>query len=354
MRREQRVLSVTTRRITHTYTDPLDLVWIEAARRLGMRVERTPEVYASWDGQGTLSLATPEALDPDDSLAQLIFHEICHALVAGSDGRRQPDWALDNTSTKDLVFEHACHRVQAALTHPYGLRDFFAVTTEWRPYWDALPPDPLAPSDDPAVPLARRAFRASEEPPFADVLREALEATARIAEVVRPFAPASSLWHLTRPRHPSGFLRHEDETLRCGDCAWAKRTPHGLTCRQAARARIVNAPKLDDALVACERWEPPLDEASCASCGACCREGFDRVELRRRDTLHKKRPDLVSVDRWGTFVPRPDGRCVALQGDGATAPYRCQVYEDRPRACALFEIGGDACLIARRRVGLSR
>ena len=122
-----------TRSITHQYQDPLDLVWLKAAAELGMSVRRSGEVYASWDGERVLTLASNADFDADDSLAQLIFHEICHALVAGPSERQRPDWGLDNTSERDLVYEHACHRLQATLAGRYGLRDFFAVTTEWRP-----------------------------------------------------------------------------------------------------------------------------------------------------------------------------------------------------------------------------
>ena len=55
-------------------------------------------------------------MDPDDSLAQLIFHELCHALVAGEHAFEREDWALCNLDGRDLIFEHACHRVQAALS----------------------------------------------------------------------------------------------------------------------------------------------------------------------------------------------------------------------------------------------
>src|SRR5690606_17075777 len=113
-------------------------------------VERADDVYASWDGVDTLTLAKPEHFDADDSLGQMIFHEICHALVAG-ERRSQVDWGLDNDDEGDLVFEHATHRLQAALSTPHGLREFMAVTTNWRPYWDALPRDPLANGDDPAI-----------------------------------------------------------------------------------------------------------------------------------------------------------------------------------------------------------
>jgi hypothetical protein len=352
VRRDEWILPVIDRRITHSYSDPLDLIWLRAASRLDMNVERSAEVYASWDGRGTLSLSASEALDADDSLAQLVFHEICHALVAGPEGRLRPDWGLDNATSRDLVFEHACHRVQAALAMPYGLRDFFAVTTEWRPYWDALPPDPLAPSDDPALPLAHRGVRAAGAAPFAEVLRDALGATAAIADLVRDTAPAQSLWRRTRARHASGFLRHDDTGLTCGTCAWFQGARRGALCRQAAREGRERVPIATDS-VACERWETVLSNESCATCGACCREGFDRVELRRGDGARKLHPRLVSTDRFGPFLARPEGRCVALGGDGEAAAYRCTIYTDRPRACAEFEVGGAACLIARRRVGKS-
>lgn len=342
---------MTGRSISHRYQDPLDLVWLRAAERLGLKVERSNEVYAAWDGQRTLTLASADDFDPDDSLAQLVFHEICHALVAGPQGRRQPDWGLDNTSERDLVQEHACHRVQAALAGRYGLRDFFAVTTEWRPYWDALPRDPLASSDDPALPLARRAHAAASESPWREALEEALDATARLATIARSVASEGSLWRKTRALHVTGFLTHECAELRCADCAWSRRNLNGLACRQSERVgRKLVLPRQ---AAACELWEPRLSEASCETCGACCREGFDRVEVRPRDRVCKAHPELVHEDHFGVFVPRPDGRCLALTGDGNAAAFRCRVYDDRPRSCAEFAIGGDACLVARRRVGLS-
>lgn len=341
-----------SRSISHTYTDPLDLIWLEAAQGLGMRVVRTDRVYASWDGTSTLSLSCPSGLDADDSLAQLIFHEICHALVAGPAGRARPDWGLDNTGQSDLVLEHACHRVQAALARGYGLREFFAVTTEWRPYWDSLPEDPLGSTDDPALFPARRAYSAASQAPYADALQNALTRTARIAEIVRTIAPQDSLWRLTRERHPSGFLRHSDSSTSCGQCAWYRRGSRGFSCLQAARVGRRNL-TITSREVGCEHWEPRLTQESCKSCGACCREGFDRVELRRNDQTQKRHPQLVATDRFGPFLPRPGGRCVALSGDGSGEHYRCTVYSERPRACAEFEVGGEACLTARRRAGLT-
>src|SRR5690606_5120027 len=135
-----------------------------------------------------LTVAEPAQLDADDSLAQLILHELCHALVAGPNALSQVDWGLANVDDRDLVLEHACHRLQAKLSARHGLRDFFAVTTEHRPYWDALPPDPLAAGDDPAIAIAQRAYHAARREPWGSALQAAFEATARIAAVARTFA----------------------------------------------------------------------------------------------------------------------------------------------------------------------
>src|SRR5690606_26945440 len=146
------------RHIEHAYGDPLDLVWLGCARELGMRVERSDDVFASWDGAGTLTLTTPAHYDPDDALAPLVLHERCHHLVEGPASWRKPDWGLDNTDDRHRVREHACHRLQAALTDGYGLRAVLAPTTTHRVYYDALPVDPLRPGQDPAIEPAREGW----------------------------------------------------------------------------------------------------------------------------------------------------------------------------------------------------
>ena len=70
------------------------------------------------------------------------------------------------------------------------------------------------------------------------------------------------------------------------------------------------------------------------------------------DALATVRPDLVSRDGEFAYVDRPGGRCVGLHAGGP--PWRCAVYAVRPLACREFAVAGDACLAARRRVGLSR
>lgn len=180
------------RSIDSRYEDPLDVVWLACARRLGVRIERSSEVYAAWDGQGTLRLGRPEDLDADDCLAQMLLHELCHALVMGEGADRAVDWGLP--AEGDDVQEHATQRLQAKLADDHGVRALFGVTTDHRPYWDALPADPLADGEDPAIPLARAAYLRATTGSWADAIREALIATAAIAAIVQAIAGEDSLW----------------------------------------------------------------------------------------------------------------------------------------------------------------
>jgi len=351
-----------SRTVTHRYEDPLDAIWIACARDIGLSIERSDEVYASFDGKHTLRLCSDASFDPDDSLAQMILHELCHGLVAGKKNAAKEDWGLSNTDVRDLVLEHACHRVQAALADQYGLRGLFAVTTEWRPYWDALPIDPLrVGEDDPAIARARTAFERAHSGPWAAAIQTALMRTAQLAAVARDAGvTGDSLWALTTPMHRAGFpLGDTDST--CASCAWSYSHKRATHCRQAnardqARGNVVDAEGIVERFIAptdraCVRYERRLDDDDCGPCGACCRQGFDRVELRPRDAVYKRHLALVSSDSFGDHLARPGGLCVAL--DPAPPTYRCTIYRDRPRACAEFEVSGDACLSARRRVGLS-
>lgn len=352
------------RHIDANYQDPTDLLWLRAAEKLGISVVRSADAYAAWDGRGTLTLATDEHLDPDDCLAQMILHEVCHLLVSGEAAREQPDWGLDNTSPKDLVYEYATNRLQAALAQPYGLREFMAVTTVWRRYYDALPRDPLSPSDDAAAQLARSGWQRAQQSPYRQVLHEALSATAAIAALTQAAAPADSLWQRARGMHAAGFALHTDASLRCGDCAWASEDESGaLTCRQTHAdcqplihrlEELRSDVEVDAQQRACEHYEPRPVQQDCFSCGACCHRGFDVVEVGAEEEFAQRHPDLIAVRSEGRYVvPRREGHCVALTGKGTTAePYLCRHYEERPRSCRDFAVGGDACLIARRRCGI--
>ncbi len=341
------------REITHRYRDPLDVVWTDAARRIGLTIARSAECYASTDGRGTLIIGATETLDPDDSLAQMVFHELCHSLVQGPESFERVDWGLDNVGDGDLAREHACLRVQAALAAPLGLRHFLAPTTEHRAFYDALSADPFA-GDDLSVRLARAAAARASRPPWAPHLMNALEATRAIATAVGEAATGEARSLYARidppiPAHPSGLEGAPHAVGRCRRCAWRYEGGPGKKvdrCRQAEGARV------DPDWQGCARFEEALE---CTECGACCREAYGAVEVSARDPFAARHPELVTKKSRRLEVRRDGDRCAALEGGRSLhEPYRCVVYDDRPRTCRDFTLGSENCLVARRRVGLSR
>lgn len=181
------------REIKLRYQDPVEIIWIRMARELGIRVERDCTVFASWDGARVLRIGTPDTLDADDCLAQMILHEICHALVEGPESFYLPDWGIENHPSQ-RVHEHACLRLQAALADTCQLREFLASTTMFRAYYDQLPDDPLRHDGDPAVELALQGWRRSRQPFWSRPLDRALQATSEIARLLDGIAPSDSLW----------------------------------------------------------------------------------------------------------------------------------------------------------------
>jgi len=311
---------------------------------------RTPDAYAATDGRGTLAIATDDALDADDSLGQMIFHELCHSLVEGEASFEVPDWGMDNTGPDHDWREHACLRVQWVLTGRHGLRGLFAPTTDFRAFWDTLSGDVLADRTERSVQAAIAALQRASTPPWGPALGEALVATARITGEAARFATTpDALWSgvvAPPPPHPSG-LPAGDADAACAGCAWRVIQRGVPRCRQAAR-------RIDDAWPACERFEAALD---CQTCGACCRAAYHSVEVSRRDPVVKKQPTYI-VDRTTYLEVIRDGdRCGALgggtlEGEHVTR-YGCVIYDDRPRTCREFTLGSAHCLTARRRVGLS-
>ena len=90
-------------------------------RASGSQLARTGDAYATSDGRGGIAIGAADTLDDDDALAQLVFHELCHAITEGETALRKPDWGLDNVP-EHAVREHACLRVQARLADRFGLR----------------------------------------------------------------------------------------------------------------------------------------------------------------------------------------------------------------------------------------
>ena len=210
------MISPPSRPLNRHYQDPLSVIWCECLRELGWRLQRSAEVFASWDGERTLTLGESDDLDPDDHLGQLILHEICHSIIEGESGRSTVDWGLDNTDTRHLVNELACHRLQALLADEFNLRSLMAVTTDWRPYFEAIPTSGLAPQsadelqrwaslfdcsidraqalDLEALELVTTALHESRNATHLRGARVALHRSAILAEVISPIAPPQSIW----------------------------------------------------------------------------------------------------------------------------------------------------------------
>ena len=179
------------RPICSRYIDPLEVVWMATARRLGIRIRRNPQVFSMTDGAGLLELGPRESLDPDDTAAQQIFHELCHWITNGLDSFHQRDWGFPLTDELDWR-EYGCLRFQAGLADRYGLRKMLGPTGIFRQYFDRIPADALAPFDDSelelyAVKNATEALQRVNGEPWREPMRGALLATRALRDVVHPF-----------------------------------------------------------------------------------------------------------------------------------------------------------------------
>ncbi len=361
------------RRPTHRYDDPLARVWIDCAERIGFRIERTDQAFASTDGRGTILIGADEMLDSDDSLAQMIFHELCHALVEGEEGEGKVDWGIGHSGGRNPWREHACLRLQAYLAAGVGLRAFFAPTTDFRvSFWDSLGEDPFAASPEAGgrrerscVAARLAAWRASR--PRWKPLKEALTASAAIAAIVsrtkRGKAEDADEGLLSREAMPSLWTQAGDPPALhpaghaplaahhaghgCADCAWSFAARGALRCRHVPAIRLPAEPPT------CWCWEPE-EELDCLTCGACCREAYHSVEVSRNELVNKRHPELVVIRDTHRKLRREGDRCEALLGGrSALEAYACAIYDVRPRTCREFTRGGENCLDARQRVGLS-
>lgn len=204
------------RPVLSRYLDPVEVIWLATARRLGLTVRRDPSIFSRTNGEGGLWLGPRDDLDADDSVCQMIFHELCHWITNGVASARIEDWGFP-LSDRDDPREYACLRLQAALADRHGLRDMLGPTGAYRRYYDQLPPDPLGPvatprhglDEDQIRLLAQDALRRSEQAPFQPAIHEALAATAQIRDAVTPFLnhyateieedPLPSLWDRPEP-----------------------------------------------------------------------------------------------------------------------------------------------------------
>ncbi len=187
----RRVFDVYVRPIRARYQDPVDVVWYATAVRLGLRIRRNPAIFSMTDGTGLLELGPRESLDPDDSAAQMILHELCHWITNGHDTRYERDWGFALDAELDWR-EHSCLRLQAALADAHGLRSILAPTSQFRAYFDAIPADPFGsvvgwPMEEAVVSLARVAYQRALGEPWVAPLGAAFSATAAIVGTLAPF-----------------------------------------------------------------------------------------------------------------------------------------------------------------------
>ncbi len=155
----------------------IDALWMHAAGQLGFVVTRTDAAYATFNGETVIAIGVPNTLDHDDCVAQLVLHELCHALVEGPTALTQIDWGLDNTSDVQASREYAALRLQAHLADAHGLRDVMAPTTQWRPYYETLPTSALQGVDEAAA-LARQTIKSPLFARWFPVLDATVNATA--------------------------------------------------------------------------------------------------------------------------------------------------------------------------------
>jgi len=378
---------MSSRPVHARYIDPLTHIWLSAVEQLGLRVGRDERGYATTDGNGRLTVAPDRDLDADDCLAQILLHELCHALVQGEQSFGQPDWGLENDADQaqyqgDTVREQACLRVQAALLRPYGLRGLLGPTTDFRAFYDRLPPDPLdGDAADPALPLARDGLARAMRSPFRRPLDAALRATAEVHAATgkagagrydveaalgteadagaQSRSRLTAMWQLHPPpaRHPSALPMHDGlhaapSGATCATCVFATPPLRGkgpwrcqFTCTGDTPGRSITP-----TAAACALFRPGLD---CQLCAACCRHAYDLVPVTRREPAVVRHPDLIDAKGRLLYIRRDtkQRRCAALDGP-AVGPYGCSIYSDRPATCRDFAAGSSSCVEARRRVGL--
>ena len=182
--------TIAGRQATRSYLDPVERIWLTTAGRLGMAVQRADHAYASWDGAGTLTLGTPETLDSDDCLAQMILHEICHWIANGTDSIEQIDWGFEPTEFVDWR-EYPAIRLQGWLAEAHGLRTVLGPTTNARDYYDRVEDWAGPLGDDPVeariVEHTVAAMQRARAGRWWRPVQQALAATAMIRRVTDPF-----------------------------------------------------------------------------------------------------------------------------------------------------------------------
>ena len=110
------------------------------------------------------------------------------------------------------------------------------------------------------------------------------------------------------------------------------------------------SPYRNTSVTAGSRTEPP----ECTTCGVCCSLPLVVVVPRGDEEKLSEYWDLIVDDVIVERVIGRDlatGRCINLEGTLGES-IGCNIYENRPNICRIFEAGSDRCLEYRRMYGI--
>ena len=140
-----------------------------------------------------------------------------------------------------------------------------------------------------------------------------------------------------------------------------------LEAKQAQRSPTPAQENLSRVNGAAEKRLPskkklPTAEFDCMTCGACCahEDPNSNVYVRLSEDDFAGLPERVQrkhteAAQKGIFLKtrKVDDKAVCrLLAGRIGQKCSCSIYDDRPAACRLFEVGSSQCLAARARVGL--
>ena len=69
----------------------LDARWPKLLMQFGFNVVRHADGWVTYDGNGTIAVVPNDELDDDDTLAQILLHELMHHFVEGQTSYHRAD-----------------------------------------------------------------------------------------------------------------------------------------------------------------------------------------------------------------------------------------------------------------------
>ncbi len=186
------------------------------------RLERTDQAYATTDGRGRLAIATPSGMDPDDCVARDgAARGSAVPWCKGETASTYRTRGLCNETARDVILEHACAApAGSSARSPWSPANTLAPTTDYRAFYDALPPDPFAARDageQEEVLLARAAYARRERGRGARISSARSKPHVSWPACSLPELPDDHLLKTLEaplPAHPTGLLPAFSATMR--------------------------------------------------------------------------------------------------------------------------------------------